>query len=167
VYDLQIGTYSMTLTPTGSQLLTSPGSSTSPTTISIQQMHADYPPALPTEGEWHLLASTPKCEVQGLVSFYPGEGDRKVHMFGWEGHPEVRPFSLSRVLFDRRWTWPLILWIGAQFTQSIVDKINRFRTDSGVFTREMSEEATRRAAEPHDGTGKIGEMMIRVLLGEL
>ncbi|KAL7412376.1 class I glutamine amidotransferase-like protein [Mrakia frigida] len=144
----EIGTYEMNLTPIGSKLLSSSSSSstTPSSTISIQQMHADYAPALPSEGEWELLARTEKTEVQGLVSFYgeaEGEGEEKgkVHILGWEGHPE--------------------------FTQSIVDKIIRFRSDSGVFTPSMASEATERAARAHDGRGRIGAMMLKVMLGEL
>ena len=93
----------MNLTPIGSKLLSLPSSSSSssttpPSTISIQQMHADYAPSLPSEGNWELLASTEKTEVQGLVSFYSSEGEEKgkVHLLGWEGHPEV---SRSALLF--------------------------------------------------------------------
>lgn len=87
----------MSLTPIGSTLLASPASSSPPPkTIAIQQMHADYAPSLPPKGDWELLASTEKCEVQGMVSFYPSSeegGERKVRMMGWQGHPEVSALS--------------------------------------------------------------------------
>ena len=101
----------MNLTPIGSKLLSLPSSSsstnstTSPSTISIQQMHADYAPSLPLEGNWELLASTEKTEVQGLASFCSSEGEEKgkVHMLGWEGHPEVSLKSLFGCLGWRGW----------------------------------------------------------------
>lgn len=217
----------MNLTPIGSKLLSSSSSSstTLSSTVSIQQMHADYAPALPSEGEWELLARTEKTEVQGLVSFYGeagGEGEEKgkVHVLGWEGHPEVSAaLSLKRLPLCYFWSCFKILGFGVrlgpgtrtrtsrrstrlppslppfstfpvsfstapplrsnltpffsslysshQFTQSIVDKIIRFRSDSGVFTPSMASEATERAARAHDGRGRIGAMMLKVLLGEL
>lgn len=91
----EIGVYDVELTDKGRQLveMLPRESSTaqkdvlekteSRQTMSIQQFHKDYVPAVPAGTE--LIGSSPKCPVQGFVRY---RDDGRVQMLAYQGHPE-------------------------------------------------------------------------------
>lgn len=123
--------------------------------------HADHVVVLPREGSWEILASTDKSLVHALASRYP---NGKIHTLSIQGHPEVRPPLARRCV---RVGVSLIPCLPHQFTPSIVGKMIDVRSESGLFTPEMTTEARRRCVMPDEGRTTFGRTMWSVILGEI
>lgn len=106
-------------------------------------MHRDHVPNLPPN--FTLLGSSTVCAVQGMVQIYdtnenaPSEKiePSNVHILTVQGHPE--------------------------FTASIVEKMVDMRVERGVFDQAVAEKARLDAVKEHDGTGRIGTSIWKVL----
>ena len=106
-------------------------------------MHRDHVPNLPPN--FTLLGSSTICPVQGMVQVYgtnQGAPSEKIdlsniHVLTLQGHPE--------------------------FTASIVEKVVDVRAERGVFDQAVAEKARLDAVKTHDGTGRIGTTIWRVL----
>ncbi|KAH8823540.1 class I glutamine amidotransferase-like protein, partial [Flagelloscypha sp. PMI_526] len=104
--------------------------------LTIHQMHRDHVPlsSLPA-GSVHLLGTTPVCENQGFVTFYPGT--EKIHIFTVQGHPE--------------------------FVNDLVKKLVQLRKSSGVIDVPTAEEFETRKDDEHHGVSVIGKVIWKVL----
>jgi GMP synthase-like glutamine amidotransferase len=101
----------------------------------IQQVHRDHVPSLPPK--FHLLGSTDKCLVQGIVLPYGSAAEvtsfSDIHILCLQGHPE--------------------------FTTDIVQKVVDVREASGVLDAPTAQEARRRAVLEHDGVNVVGKVI--------
>ncbi|KAJ9114101.1 hypothetical protein QFC20_001617 [Naganishia adeliensis] len=62
-------------------------------------LHRDHVTSLPANTE--LLGSTPKCPVQGFIQYYPSSSPslpRKIHILALQGHPELIPDIVNRII---------------------------------------------------------------------
>jgi hypothetical protein len=61
--------------------------------------HADHATSLPPTGDFHLLATTPKSEIQAMAAYFRNDSS-KLRTLAFQGHPEVRipllPLSFRR-----------------------------------------------------------------------
>ncbi|KAF5366183.1 hypothetical protein D9758_005672 [Tetrapyrgos nigripes] len=121
----EVGPTAMTLTELGKDLLKMPGDE-----LILQEMHQDYVPAIPPN--CHLLAFTSISPNQGYVRFTshqpPSSGQvdpSSIQILTVQGHPE--------------------------FTQGIMDKLVVARTEKGILTKEMKEDADKRSVLRNDG----------------
>jgi len=129
----EVGVTELDLTDVGKQLF-------GVAKLNLQQMHRDHVPAVPPS--FHLLGSTPVAPNQGMVRFYEDSdgGNAKpenVHVLTVQGHPE--------------------------FTQRISEKIVDARASTGVLSKEVAEDARRRAAWRNDGVSIFGNVIWKVL----
>ncbi|PWZ02225.1 hypothetical protein BCV70DRAFT_198500 [Testicularia cyperi] len=163
----ELGTFACDLTEYGQDLLGFDAQS-SACKMNIQQVHRDHVVDVPPDfaGESFInLASTERSPIQALVLKYPTEAPplpstaqtsaymafdvedsetassgphplRSLHVLTFQGHPE----------FDRE----------------IVENIIEVRTEMGIVTGSLREEALANAKKPHDGL-KIGRAILAML----
>jgi len=109
----------------------------------IQEMHRDHVPILPPN--FTLLGSSTVCANQGMVQIYgtnqsaPPEKiePSDIHILTFQGHPE--------------------------FTASIVEKVVDIRAEKGIYDQAVAEKARLNAVKKHDGTGRVGALVWKVL----
>lgn len=102
-------------------------------------MHRDHVPIAPPS--FHLLGSTPVCPNQGMIKVYsdskPISNPSNIHILTVQGHPE--------------------------FTSDIVNSIIDVRERNGAMSADVVKDGRERAVKSHEGIGKIGRAIWRVL----
>ncbi|KAG6889383.1 hypothetical protein C0992_005515 [Termitomyces sp. T32_za158] len=128
----EIGPTPLDLTPLGKSLF-------GVDTLTIQQMHRDHVPFLPSTLD--LLASTPTSPIQGFVRFFPSSAPThtlaNIHIFSVQGHPE--------------------------FTEPIVSHLVAARAQSGIVPPDVAADYENRRNWANDGVGVVGRAVWRVL----
>ncbi|KAG6902442.1 hypothetical protein C0995_016621 [Termitomyces sp. Mi166 len=130
----EVGPTPLHLTPLGKSLF-------AVHSLTIQQMHRDHVPVLPSSN-LHLLASTPTSPIQGFVRFFPtaspSSPPSQIHILSLQFHPE--------------------------FTEPIVSHLISIRAQSGIIPSDVaSDYAQRRKQWPNDGVSVVGKAVWAVL----
>jgi GMP synthase-like glutamine amidotransferase len=109
----------------------------------IQEIHRDH--VLNPPPNFTLLGSSTVCPIQGMVRIYGSNQSAppekiepsNIHILTVQGHPE--------------------------FTAPIIEKIVDVRAERGIYDRAVAEKARLDAVKEHDGTGRVGTSIWKVL----
>jgi len=110
--------------------------------LSIQQMHRDHVPTVPSGFE--LLGSTGTCHNEGMVKYTSDESGKlaklsDIHILTVQGHPE--------------------------FTRDIVAMLVGFRAENGILTPECAQDAIKRNDELRDEPPQlVGKAVWQILV---
>ncbi|KAJ9098163.1 hypothetical protein QFC21_004492 [Naganishia friedmannii] len=131
--------------------------------LSIQQVHRDYVTSLPKDT--HLVGSTPKCQVQGFIRYYPTSNQdtahRPIRILALQGHPEFIPDIVNKIIDVRSSSGVL----DAATTEEARRRAGRKMVGGrGVLGRYASTEQDSEGVKGLEGRGVVGWAVLKVLL---
>ncbi|UZJ55045.1 hypothetical protein CBS101457_004365 [Exobasidium rhododendri] len=156
----ELGSYECQLTEDGRELL---GYNEDESVMRIHQVHRDIVTEVPEQ--CINLATTSKTSFQGLAVRYPTDAPPIPSTAGTSSY---MAFDVSDFHSDSSGPLPVrsaqILSVQGhpEFDEGIVSTVVNVRTETGILTGSVSEEALRRAKLPHDGV-RLGMNFLAML----